>query len=374
MQQNSSQKFSANSKNAKSVVSGFSLLGYVPLTATKIRTDGDARTDENFLADLVENFLTDSLTDNAPLLLAVSGSDILLDSSGCPVLLDSSALKADELRRLAGEKQNRADLFCIGRISVGGADKAVLALTGGWETVCNFGTENLNLLGPDGEQQTPREILAARTEGHWTSAREYAEMVANSHDTALKQWLELVSAAVALNNWHSRAGFDPISGEQTYVAQAGWSRVTTSGRELFPRTDPAVITVVTARIEGVEKILLGQARAWQKKRFSTFAGFVEAGESIENAVERELWEECGAKVATMQYMGSQPWPFPRSLMLGFRAEISNPDDVRADGDEIETVRWFSREELTAAAASGEIKLPSRASISRALIKDFLEEK
>ena len=370
MKQESNPIFEENSTNSREPGESIAPLGYLPLTGTRPRMEGENRARPGFLSQLVEDFLGAEKPQKKPVLVAVEGHEILVDETSKPLQLSDSLIKADALRQWVAEPQRQADVIFIGRTREG---SAVLALTGNWEYFCDFKTEHLNLLGPDGEQRVPRDVLASHAEGHWQPARELAEEVANSQDAELKIWLELASAAVALNNWHRGAAYDPATGQETVVAQAGWSRVNSAGREIFPRTDPAVITAVTATFDGEERILLGQARAWGKNRFSTFAGFIEAGESAENAVQRELLEECNGEVDSLQYLGSQPWPFPRSLMLGYRAEISNPHQVQADGEEIETVRWFTAHELKTAYSSGEIKLPSRASISRMLIENFLGE-
>ncbi|MDR1712098.1 MAG: NAD(+) diphosphatase [Propionibacteriaceae bacterium] len=177
----------------------------------------------------------------------------------------------------------------------------------------------------------------------------------------------VVFAAAALVNWHAAAGFCPACGGLTAAAHLGASRECLQcERELFPRTDPAVIVRVT---DGADRILLGRQPSWEPGRMSVFAGFVEAGESLEQAVHRELLEEVGLSVGQVSYFGSQPWPFPRSIMLAFttRAETT---DVSTD-DEIEAARWFTREELAAALAAGEVHLPSVHSIARRMIDAWM---
>lgn len=176
--------------------------------------------------------------------------------------------------------------------------------------------------------------------------------------------------AVALANWHRAAGFSPATGEATTVTESGWVRVDPStSRENFPRTDPAVIVAV---IDDRDRLLLGSNAAWEPGRFSMLAGFVEPGESLEAAVVREIFEEAGVVVADPEYRGSQPWPFPASLMLGFRAHIAPgaSSEPKPDGVELRELRWFTREELADAVASGEVKLPGGASISRSLLEDW----
>jgi NAD+ diphosphatase len=116
-----------------------------------------------------------------------------------------------------------------------------------------------------------------------------------------------------------------------------------------------------------ERALLGRQASWPPGRYSTLAGFVEPGESLEDAVRREVMEEVGVEVGDVSYVGNQPWPFPGSLMVGFFAHATTTD-VQVDGDEIEDARWFTREELTASARDGSVVLPGGISISRALVE------
>lgn len=180
----------------------------------------------------------------------------------------------------------------------------------------------------------------------------------------------LATTAVALAAWHARHPRCPRCGEPTQVVDSGWvRRCDVDHSQHYPRTDPAVIMAVT---DAEDRILLGHAAHWPAGRFSTLAGYVEPGESLENAVRREVHEETGVVVGPVQYMGSQPWPFPASLMLGFTARVAAGagTDVRVDGLEITDARFFGREELTAAVRDGWLHLPMRSSIARALIEDW----
>src|SRR5690554_2953072 len=167
----------------------------------------------------------------------------------------------------------------------------------------------------------------------------------------------LLTQAVAMANWHDSHRFSPQTGEPLVVAQGGWARTDSRG-EVFPRTDPAVIVAV---IDDDDRILLGSNAQWEQNRYSLLAGFVEAGESLEAAVAREVFEESGIRVVDPVYLGSQPWPFPASLMLGFAARV-DPDresTLAPDGDEILDLRWFSRDDLR--SALGAIRLPGGSS-------------
>jgi len=185
---------------------------------------------------------------------------------------------------------------------------------------------------------------------------------------------ELVVEALALAGWLRDAPFCSACGGGTELRQAGWSRrCLQCGREHFPRTDPAVIVAVESP-DG-ERLLLGANANWGGRMYSCFAGFVEAGESLESTVHRELEEESGVRLDAVRYVSSQPWPFPRSLMLGFRAVAIDEADARPDGEEIIDVRWFTRDEIGAAlAGTGPVGLPGPASIARALIVGWWEER
>jgi len=178
----------------------------------------------------------------------------------------------------------------------------------------------------------------------------------------------LFTQAVALVNWHESAAFSPRTGAPTVATQSGWVRIDPdTGAEHFPRTDPAVIVAVT---DAEDRLLLGSNALWEAHRFSLLAGFVEPGESLEAAVIREVFEEAGIAVSDPVYLGSQPWLFPASLMVGFRASVAEGEEtaVQPDGEEIIELRWFTREQL--AASLGDVLLPGRSSIARAMIEDW----
>lgn len=187
---------------------------------------------------------------------------------------------------------------------------------------------------------------------------------------------QLVSSALALLNWHDSARFSPVDGTPTKPARAGWARVNPlTGHEEFPRIDPAVICLVH---DGGDRAVLARQTVWPQRMFSLLAGFVEAGESFEVCVAREIREEIGLTVRDVRYLGSQPWPFPRSLMVGFHA-LGDPDEPFSFNDgEIAEAAWFTRDEIRAALDAGDwssgsdskLLLPGSISIARVIIESW----
>jgi len=177
----------------------------------------------------------------------------------------------------------------------------------------------------------------------------------------------LIAHARALVMWHASQIYCGVCGSSARHGAAGNSRICMNQnclREVFPRVDPAIIVLVS---DG-QRCLLGRQKSWPEGRYSTIAGFVEPGESLEDAVRRETYEETNIHVGEVRYHSSQPWPFPSSLMLGFVAMAESSDIALNDG-ELEDAQWFSRKELR----SGFPKLPFRISIARRLIDDWLGE-
>ncbi|GBE65605.1 NADH pyrophosphatase [Mycobacterium sp. MFM001] len=187
---------------------------------------------------------------------------------------------------------------------------------------------------------------------------------------------QLVSSAMALLNWHDSARFSAVDGSPTKPIRAGWARVNPlTGHEEFPRIDPAVICLVH---DGGDRAVLARQTVWPQRLFSLLAGFVEAGESFEMCVAREVREEIGLTVRDVRYLGSQPWPFPRSLMVGFHA-VADPDQEFSFNDgEIAEAAWFTRDEVRAALAAGDwgsnsdskLLLPGSVSIARVIIESW----
>jgi NAD+ diphosphatase len=180
--------------------------------------------------------------------------------------------------------------------------------------------------------------------------------------------LSLAMHAVGLANWHESHTHCSKCGAQTVSDLGGSVRVCVKdSTQHHPRTDPAVIVLVR---DAADRILLGHQPIWPDKRFSTFAGFVETGESFEECVSREIFEEAGVYPSQVKYITSQPWPFPASIMIAFEAIADRPEDARPDGQEITEVRWLSRDEMKQAVATGEILLPPGISVARRMIESW----
>ena len=221
---------------------------------------------------------------------------------------------------------------------------------------------------PAPEQQTVTEQAAwlaqARPGLRPAGLREAAALL-NDRDAGL------FTHAVALANWHATHTHCPRCGTPTVTVAAGHAqRCPADGSEHFPRIDPAVIMLVT---DPDDRCLLARNRRWPERRVSILAGFVEPGESAEQAVAREVQEETAIAVTRVRYAGSQPWPMPQSLMLGFRAAASGDLELRVDDDEIAEAHWYSREELRLALAAQEILLPPPVSIAHRLIQSWYGE-
>lgn len=203
----------------------------------------------------------------------------------------------------------------------------------------------------------------ARRGNGWTGLREAAARW-SAFDSGMFAY------AKALLLWQSRARHCGACGATTVLTRAGHCARCSSdacGLQQFPRTDAAIIVIVT---DGT-RCLLGRQRSWPAGRYSTLAGFVEPGESLEDAVRREVREEAGVVVGRCDYQSSQPWPFPGALMVGFRA-VATEATIHV-GEELEDARWFEAGDLVAAVRRGETGLPPSISVSRRLVEDWLED-
>lgn len=179
----------------------------------------------------------------------------------------------------------------------------------------------------------------------------------------------VLAEALALVRWHEDHRFHNLNGQVTQIDQAGWER-RAGDKVMWPRTDPAVMVLIT---DGDDHVLLANGENWPADRFSCIAGFVEPGESAEAACHREVGEEVGVAVTDLTYVASQPWPFPRSLMLGYQAVANPQDPIVVQAGEIAAARWFSRDEVSAAlvGAAAPLRMPPSISIARFLMERWV---
>ncbi len=238
--------------------------------------------------------------------------------------------------------------------------------------------DGLPAIGPDGllkwSVATSKELFLGLEDGSPRFCALQQEIAAGPAAFALVAALEpsqapLFAAALSLARWHSNNGFCPSCGTATKIVRGGWSRSCHDcSAEHFPRVDPVVIML--AEHEG--RLLLGRQHRYSPGRYSALAGFVEVGESLENAVARELREEAGIDVEDVRYLASQPWPFPSSLMIGCTARALGAD-LTIDRCELEDARWFSREEVAAAVAGSDAPFdpPPPHTIARTLLERWL---
>lgn len=215
------------------------------------------------------------------------------------------------------------------------------------------------------------DLLAGDDPSEWADLR------------AAGAWLDalgsgLLTGAVAILNWHDMAGFCARDGSPTHPHNAGWARRCEQGHEEYPRTDPSMICLVH---DGADRVLLARQPVWPEGRYSVLAGFVESGESLEACVHREVAEEVGIAVHDVRYLGSQAWPFPRSLMVGFHATGDADSILDPAEGEIADALWITRAELRAALARGDwggtapegekvVLLPGKVSIARTMLESW----
>ncbi|QCB96899.1 NAD(+) diphosphatase [Arthrobacter sp. PAMC25564] len=301
--------------------------------------------DRGSAARMKPGMLEELLRPGAARAVVLSGRQALVSGNGL-VLLDAAELAA----RLRDTAYAPEHLIYLGA-----------ALDG---TGLDEGTRLVLFILPEQFEVRAEEFephVAGIPDGaQWAGFRDVAARL-NPTDTAL--FIE----ASAIANWHASHTHCPRCGTATQPEAGGWvRRCPADGSEHYPRTDPAIIVTVVGP-DG--RLLLGGGGPLDAKNYSTLAGFVEPGETLEQAVVREIGEEVGVRVTAAQYLGSQSWPFPASLMLGFTATTADTE-ATPDGVEVTRARWFSRGELQEAVLSGEIVISSRLSIARALIEHW----
>lgn len=228
------------------------------------------------------------------------------------------------------------------------------------------------LLGTDGKRyffavsindRQRESVLQAHPEANFLDLRRASVDMDAKHAGVL-------AYAKALHYWQHRHHFCGVCGSPNRLQSAGHKMVCSNeecARQSFPRIDPAIIVLVTHE----NACLLGRNAGWPARRFSTLAGFVEPGESLEDAVVREVYEESRVRLKEIRYISSQPWPFPASSMCGFYAEAESRDCMASD--ELEELRWFTVDELTAAVQDGSVLLSAPVSIAFRLIADWYKQ-
>lgn len=277
------------------------------------------------------------------------------------------------LHALLADPQTRVVVWCDGQVAVsdGPAGYRTATLAPGELPVSLDAADSLVFLGRGLTGTAYLGLLvaaAARDEvrtglrtAQWAGLREVGPQL-SAHD------LELVMTAQALGRWHQTHRFCPRCGQQTQSRHGGWMRrCAADGSEHYPRTDPAVIMSV---VDAEDRLLLARAAVWPEDRWSVLAGFVEPGERLEAAVAREVQEEVGLRVTDIRYLGSQPWPFPASIMVGYGARVVGESRLIPNPTEIADARWYRRDSLAADVASGTVVIPGRLSIARRLIEGW----
>ncbi|HKV97739.1 MAG TPA: NAD(+) diphosphatase [Gammaproteobacteria bacterium] len=297
----------------------------MPTPNNKPLVFADSRFDRLALRRADESWLQAKLSDPATRFVPVSGEDNLLSADGEPLILD--AHKAEALRASAYASVLLGEYRGHTCFALGLAPDALL----------RAGTVRSNLRPQFGVLE----------------------------DDALA----LLGYARAMVHWYAHNRYCGKCGAPTQSRRAGHElHCTRCGNILYPRVNPAVIMLVTHG----ERCLLGRQPEWAANRFSTLAGFVEPGENLESALRREIREETDIRVGRVRYLRSQPWPYPASLMLGFRAEAESTE-IRCNDGELAEARWFSREDIAAGLQAGSLALSLPGSSSHALIREWFEE-
>ena len=278
----------------------------------------------------------------------------------------SSHLRGDELDRLVDAREARAIVFSEGRVRVEGGAEPRLAR---WALSDLPSSDRSRFVFLGIERAAPIFLFVEDGEA-WSGARgdlmifrEAAPLL--SHDEA-----GLLAYGQGIVNWHARSRFCGRCGHQTESRKGGHARHCLNdscGSDWFPRLDPVVIMLVT---RGDEVLLVRHRRARSSTFFSAVAGFVEHGETLEDAAARELLEEVGLIAREIHYLSSQSWPLPLSLMLGFRVEV-DAGNVRLDGDELLEARWFTREELRRLSTDGSVALSPSFSVAGKMIASWM---
>ena len=269
-----------------------------------------------------------------------------------PSLID----RASELRT---DPAVLAELLTRAKVLFVGGGKVSADLASAKLLYPNTKSDENYFLGIDRATDTPYFAAHVAESDEFLSLREIGAVLSPLE-------IGLALHAVALSNWHTSHPRCSRCGAGTKSSLGGAVRVCDQcDAQHHPRTDSAVIVLVR---DADDRILLGRQAVWPEARFSTFAGFLEPGETFEQCVSREVFEESGVTVSQIHYLGSQPWPFPASIMIAFEAVIDDPTAARPDGEEIVEVRWYSRAQMRNAMEDGSLLLPPIISVARKMIE------
>ena len=357
-------------------------LPFLPLAQGDIDYQVDRRDDPNLLDEVLSDANTKVMLVRRGLLAVPRGEGELVDYEAAKMRL--ATLPANYVRReLArspqviaiylgtyhGEHDDHVVALDLTRLPDANADERDVvpdALNEGADDAFEPqpGNTDADSDGADEAAEPPSLLRQAFERFDWVDLRGFAPH-ARARETGQ------ATTAATLSLWHTRQRHCPTCGAPVRTTLAGWAQQCTSSldgeRVLFPRIEPAVITAI---VDGHNRILLQHNAAWKDSRlYSVSAGFVEAGENLEHACRREASEETGIKVGEVRYLGSQPWPFPSSLMVAFKGRALSTD-IHVDGMETETAQWFTHDEYVQAVLDGRIATPGKATIAHGMIEEW----
>lgn len=344
------------------------VLPFLPLAQTGIDYQVERRQDPQLINRLLTDGTTRVMLVRSGKLAIVKGQGKLVDYEVAKIRL--TMLPGDYVHELLPTSSTPAS--CIPIFLGSKAGHAYLALDITEHTAPevpnpkNVSADDAFATGsaPHAHAHTVTSLLQlAQTRCDWVGLREFA-----SHASSLEAGL--ATSAVTLSMWHRSQHCCSYCGAATTSACSGWAQrcqnALDDNRIIFPRIEPAVITAI---VDSQNRLLLQHNSQWQEGFYSVSAGFVEAGENLEHAAKREAQEETGVNICDLVYTGSQPWPFPSSLMMAFKG-YARDTAIHVDGEETQSARWFSKDEFIRALTVGEITAPGKATIARYMIEEW----
>ena len=349
------------------------VLPFLPLAQGDIDYQVDRRGEEGLIDEVLAEPTTRVLLVNAGRLAVPRGQAAVVDYEAAKMRLAMlpGAYMADELAThpgavamFLGAYGPRADAEHVVAVDITRAVRPAAAPT--VPDAAGVGADDAFADGGEGTRAGAAASIIdqASQRFDWVDLRGFAP-----HASAREAGL--ATSAASLSMWHNAQRFCPCCGAPVAPALGGWAQRCTAagdGRILFPRIEPAVITAIVDR---KDRLMLQHNAAWRNELlYSTSAGFVEAGENLEHAARREAMEETGITVGELRYLGSQPWPFPASLMVAFKGQAET-DEIHVDGKETTDATWMTRDEYTHAIIAGRIEAPGKATIARYMIEEWL---